>query len=464
MSGKPLPYSHKGDLTTGPVQGHLIRMAMPMVWSIFAVIGVQLTNTWFISKLGTTELAAISYTFPVTMVISHLVFGLNIAMSSVVARLVGEKKMDDVRRVTLHGIFLGVSVSLVVSAISYLILDPLFIKLGADSTVLPIIREYMPLWLVASVLLAVPVNGNSAIRASGDALTPAIVMISMAILNFCLDPILIYGWFGVPALGVKGAAISTTIAYSYALMLGLYMLIFKKNLVSTDSLHLDKFRDSMRRLVFIAIPAGVANIIQPATGAFIVALLAAHGHEAVAAYGVATRVEALAMLVVIALALGMAPIIGQNWGAALYNRVHEVIGLAIRFNFIWSFLIAILFGVFAAFIAGAFSDDPAVVHNTILFFWIVPFSYAFGNLVFGWSSAFNAMGLPQRAFVMILVKSALTVPAAWIGGKLYGVPGIFWGIAVTNVASGLVFHYSSAKSCREMEQEPVVPITTEIIR
>jgi Na+-driven multidrug efflux pump len=148
MSAKPLPYSHKGDLTTGPVQGHLIRMSLPMVWSILAVIGVQLTNTWFISRLGTLELAAISFTFPVTMVISHLVFGLNIALSSVIARLIGEKNFDDVRRVTLHGTLFGVTVALLVALITYAVLEPLFYILGADETLMPMIRDYMPLWLV----------------------------------------------------------------------------------------------------------------------------------------------------------------------------------------------------------------------------------------------------------------------------------------------------------------------------
>ena len=452
MSAKPLPYSHKGDLTNGPVHAHLMRMTWPMIWSLLAVIGVQLTNTWFISRLGTIELAAISYTFPITMLISHLIFGINIALSSVVARLIGEKKMDDMRRVTLHGIILGVAASIIVSLIAYLTLDPLFKSLGAGPDTLPIIQDYMPLWLLATVILAVPVNGNSAMRAAGDATTPALIMMLMAGVNFILDPILIYGWFGAPALGVMGAALSTTIAYSIALAMGIYYLAFKKKLVSTDSLHLDKFKDSVRRLVVIAIPAGVANIIQPAVGAIIVMLLAVHGDEAVAAYGVATRIEALAMIFVIALALGMAPIVGQNWGAARYNRVHEAISTAIRFNYIWSFFVAVFLALFSMPLARTFSSDPLVVEATHLFFWIVPCSYAFGNLVFGWSSAFNAMGLPRRAFVMILAKSAVTIPAAWIGSQLYGVPGIFFAIAIINAVSGLIADYFSNRHMRSLER------------
>src|SRR5688572_5315668 len=104
---EPIPYANKGNLTEGPIRDHLTRLSVPMIWGLLAVISVQLVDTFFIAMLGTRELAGISFTFPVTMLISHLVFGVNVAMSSVIARLVGQKKIDDAKRVTLHGIALA---------------------------------------------------------------------------------------------------------------------------------------------------------------------------------------------------------------------------------------------------------------------------------------------------------------------------------------------------------------------
>lgn len=453
-----LPYQNKGDLTTGPVKKHLTRLTLPMIWGLLAVISVQLADTYFISLLGTTELAAISYTFPVTMGITHLLFGFNIAMSSVVSRLIGEKRREDVRRIVQHGIFMAFGTAALIALLCYWKLDPLFRLMGADGDgTLDIIREYMPVWLLASAVLAIPVNSNSAIRAGGDTFIPAFVMTVIALINMALDPLLIFGIAGLPELGVKGAAYATLIAYGLGLFLALYFLIFKKDMLCLDSLNPGKFGNSARRLLVIAVPAGITNIIQPVTSAFIVALLSFYGAEAVAAYGVATRVEAFSLLVVIALAVSMAPIIGQNWGAKLYRRVHKTINTAIGFNFIWSFLTAIILGLLAKQIAGLFSDDPAVVYFAALFFWIVPFSYAFGNLVLGWGSAFNAMGMPQRAFFMIVVKAlVLTVPAVYIGSKLYGVKGIFIAIAAVNVIAGIGFHIASWKICLEFEnrEEP----------
>lgn len=450
---KDLPYKNKGDLTTGPVHKHLIRLTLPMIWGILAVISVQLVDTYFIGMLGTQKLAAISFTFPVTMLLTHLIFGLNIALSSVVSRLIGQKKQKDVRRVVQHGVALAFITSIIFAVLTYFLLDSIFSMLGANQETLPIIREYMPIWLIGYCLIAIPMNGNSAIRASGDSMLPAIVMTLVSIINIALDPILIFGKFHVPAFGVKGAAIATVIAYTAGMVLGLYFLIIKKNLVSLEGFHFDKIKDSLKRLAVIAVPAGITNTIMPASSAVIVAILANFGAEAVAAYGVATRVEAFAMLTIIALATGMAPVVGQNWGAQIYQRVHETINMAIKFNVAWSFGAAIILGLLSNTIASWFSNDTLVIKYTTLFFWIVPFSYAFGNLVYGWSSAFNAMGRPQRAFVMIVTKAALTLSGVFIGSTYFGVIGLFCSIAATNVVAGSFFHWISWRACLKDEKQ-----------
>lgn len=458
MASKPLPYSNRGDLTTGPVAGHLVRMTVPMIWGLLAVISVQLADTYFISLLGDTDiLAGISFTFPVTMLISHLAFGINISLSSVVSRLIGSGKTEDARRVVLHGLFMAFGISVLVALATFIFLKPIFFMLGADERTFPSIAAYMPLWLVASVVMAVPVNANTAMRAAGDTTLPAMIMMAIAVINFCLNPVMIFGWFGFPALGVEGAALATLVAYILGAVIALRFLIVRKNLIAIDGLHMDTFKDSMKRLLVIAIPAGIANIIQPASNAFILSVMAGYGSTAVAAYGIVTRVEAFAFLLVIALAVGMAPIVGQNWGAEKYDRVQKTISLAIKFNLLWSAFVAVVLGVFAKSIGRAFSADPEVIYYAALSFWLIPFSYGIGNLVFGWSSAYNAMGKPQRAFVMILVKSLImTVPAVYFGAKIGGVVGIASAVAGVNIVSGAFFHFLSSRSFRREEAERVI--------
>ncbi len=452
---KPLPYAHRGNLTEGSVRGHLIRMTVPMIWGLFAVIAVQLVDTYFISLLGDTNtLAGFSFTFPVTMIISHFVFGLNIALSSVASRLLGQKLLKDTKRIVLHSMIMALGLSGSIALITYIFMEPIFTALGATEITYPVVAEYMPIWLISSVILTIAVNANSAMRANGDTLIPALVMTVMAAMNAILDPFLIFGHFGMPALGVQGAAIATLTAQIITSVVAAYILVFKKDMVATDGLHLNLFKDSMKRLLVIAIPAGLGNIIMPATGAVIITLIAKYGPEAVAAYGIVSRIEAFSLLLVIALSMGMAPIVGQNWGAKNFGRVHSAIRQAITANFIWSMSVAAILGLAAHQIAGAFSDDAQVILYSKQFFWIVPVSYAFGNLVFGWASAFNAMGMPQKAFVMIAVKAiVMIIPAVYIGGYFYGVTGIFCAIASVNVSAGLFFHFISKRACRQIEAQ-----------
>ncbi|MCK6417858.1 MAG: MATE family efflux transporter [Alphaproteobacteria bacterium] len=450
----PLPYAHKGDLTQGDIGRHLFNMTAPMIGGLLAVISIQLADTYFISLLGTQELAAISFTFPVTMIITHLVFGLNIALSSVISRLLGARDIHTAQRVTLHGLLLACALSFIVALITFIFLEPLFLLLGADDTTMPLINQFMPIWLAGSVLLTIPVISNSAMRAAGDSFHPMMVMALMALVNIILNPILIFGWFGLPTLGIMGSAVSTCLAYAAAMVLSLYDLIRVKNLLPQDGLYLSQIGDSFRRLIFIAIPAGITNIVQPLTNAVITALLAAHGAHAVAAFGVATRVEALAMLLVIALALGLAPIVGQNWGARNFPRVHRAITLSIRFNFFWSALVALILFVFAEPVARVFSEDADVVSYAVWYFLLVPVSYGLSNLVFGWGAAFNAMGLPQWSFIMIAVKAfVITLPAVVIGSYLGDAMGILIALSLANILSGVVFHILSWRICYQQEEK-----------
>lgn len=449
---KDLPYKSKGDLTTGPVLNHLIRLSVPMIWGIFSIISVQIVDVYFISKLGTQELASISFIFPVVLVLTHLSFGFSIAVASVVSRLIGEKRHNDVKRVVKHGLMLSFLFASIMALISVVAAKPLFTLLGASADSYVHIQEYFPVWLLSFCLMAIPVNGNSALRASGDAVRPAFVMVTVALTNLVLDPLLIFGLWGFPELGIQGAALATLCAYVIGTILGLYFLTRRKDIFAVLGLHLNELKDSMRRLLVIALPAGITNIIVPLTNTVIVGALAVHGAEAVAAHGIVNRVEAFALIAVISLAVGMTPVIGQNWGAGLYDRVYKTLNIAIGFNMIWSLCVAALLFIFAEPIAHIFTDDPSVLKVAIMFFSIVPWSYAFGNLVLGWSSAFNAMGKPVRSLIMMLSHATLLISSVLICNAYYGIEGLFYAILVANIVAGSFFHLLSWRACLQSEQ------------
>lgn len=450
----PAPQTRKRNLTEGSVSHHLVRLTLPMTWGIFAIISFQLADMFYISMLGTKELAAISLTFPVTMGVFSLFIGFQIAMASVGSRLIGAGEIDTMRRVTTHAVILVFGLGLAVAMVGIALHDVIFIRLGATPEMLEMIGDYMYIWLAGAALVTVPMINNAAMRANGDSMTPAIIMTVAALINIILDPLLIFGLFGFPRLEIQGAAIATIVANAGAVGAGLYLnTVRHKLLINPLKLGLAQFGNSAKRLLFIAIPAGLTNTIQPIVNAFIFAIMASYGEEAIAAFGVVTRIEAFAFIILMAMAAGMAPIIGQNWGAKRFERVEETLKLAIRFSVIWSIFVALILVLFGQSIAAQFSHHPEMVATATLFFWIVPPTYAFSNLVMGWGSAFNAMGMPQRSMLMIAVKMlVLTLPCVLAGHALYGLPGIFGAIALVNVIAGLGFHILNWRLCKKTEK------------
>lgn len=434
-------YANKGDLTTGSIRAHLVRLTLPMVTGLFALISFQLVNTFYISKLGTTPLAAISFTFPVTYIIFSLFLGFGIATSSVVSRLIGEGKPEEVRRITSHSILMVFLLGLALSAIGLLFFDPIFHAMGADQTMIELIREYMHIYFLGIFFICLPVVVNSALRASGDAKTPAIIITSAALANAVIDPILIFGLFGFPRLELQGAAISTLISNVCATCAGLYIM-YRRNMMSPRYfMDFSAFKNSMLRILTIALPAGLTSGLPSIVNSVILSLLAKDGPAAVAAFGVASRVEAFCFIIMMALASGMAPIIGQNFGANRMDRVRTTIKDAILFCVLWSVFVAIILGVFRNIFADLFSDKIDVQNYIVLYFISVPFTYALSNIVNGWASAFNAMGKPQYSAGMLFLKQiVLLIPALYTGYAMAGVAGVFAAIAAVNILTGITFH------------------------
>jgi putative MATE family efflux protein len=446
-------HAMKGDLTVGPVPALLVRMTVPMIWGLFALISLQLADMYFISRIGTEPLIAIGFTFPVTMIILSLSVAMGIATSSLVSRRIGEGDRDGARRMATHAVIIAAIAGLLITAVGIPSMDLLFRSMGADGAVLAGIKDFMTVCYAGSVFMTVLMVGNAALRATGDTTSPALILVGCAVINVILDPILIFGFAGLPPLGLQGAAIANLISTALAAMAGLYVLTMRRGLVVREHCNFKAFGESLAKFLVIALPVGIANIMQPAVSTALTGMMARFGHEGVAAYGIAARIEAFAFIIIMALATGMGPIIGQNWGAGKPERVRETLKAAFTFVIAWSLLISLFLILFGQYIAQRFTSEPDVIRTAMMYFWVVSSTYAFGNLVNGWASAFNAMGMPEKSFAMILARLLLvTLPLAAIGAHFYGTFGIFAGVAAANIICGISTHVICWRIMRRQEQ------------
>ena len=192
-------------LLEGPIARTLVRMALPMAFGMAALILFNVVDTLYVGRLGATQLAAMSFTFPVVYMLMHVAVGLGIGLVAVVSRVIGEGDHQRVRRLTSDGLILANTVVIVLAVAGLLSIDPLYRALGAGDDLVSMIKSYM-VWLYGGVgFLVIPIMGNSAIRATGDTKTPAIIMAVAGVVNIALDPLLIFGIGPFPRLGFDAA-------------------------------------------------------------------------------------------------------------------------------------------------------------------------------------------------------------------------------------------------------------------
>ena len=206
------------DLTQGRVSGSLARLTAPMVAGVSSSILVQMLELGFIGQLSTAHVAAIAFTFPMVMVLTSIALGISIGTSSVIARSVGNRQIsaetdvaqdhgeDEVARLGTHSLILVFTLMIVISGLCWLAIDPLFLAMGASPELLPLIHSYLDIYLPGTVLFTTTMICGSVMRASGSANIPGAIMTIGALVNLILDPIFIFGWFGLPAMELAGAA------------------------------------------------------------------------------------------------------------------------------------------------------------------------------------------------------------------------------------------------------------------
>lgn len=422
----------KAKLIEGSVSSALFYLTVPMIFGIFAVIALNVVDTFFIARFGAEELSAISFTFPIVMILMNVSMGLGVGTTSVVARAIGEGDHKRVQRLTTDSLLLALVIALVCVYGGIQSIQPVFTFLGAPEKLIPKIAEYMNLWYIAFIFVVVPMVGNSCIRSAGNTKFPSLIMALAALINLILDPIMIFGYFGFPTLGLKGAALATLIAYAITFIASLYVLIFKRNMIALPTSFRATFA-SWKEILHIGMPAIANNVIVPASRGVTTKILSYLGTSFVAGFGIATRIEALSLIVIMALTSTLAPFIGQNWGAGKFDRVKLAIRLSLAFCVTWSLVLTLILFLGKEAIPRLFNSNPFVISSASIYFTLVPISYGAMSVVFLANSSLNAIGHPFSATLLTLFRTLiLYVPLALAGLWLAGIKGIFAAFTLAN--------------------------------
>jgi len=429
--------SDRHDLTTGPVAAHLRRQATPFGFGLVAIFSFEAADLFFISKLGTAPLAAVSFAMPVIWLIYGIGIGFEAGAASCVSRAVGRRDLAQAARLTTDTMVLGIMVATLLALAGLASIGPVFSLLGATPELMPLVHEYMGVWYWVAPLDIALWTSLASIRARGNTLLESKVITGAAVLNLALDPIFIFGLFGFPRLEVAGAALATLVSTSFMLLFTLGWLHFRLKVYANPLAPLKTILASWRHMLAIGIPAMITNAIIPVSSGIVVALIATFGVDAVAGFGVAMRIEPMFLIAFYALSAVSSPFFGQNFGSGQFDRLLEARRVVARFCLGFGLALAIVLMLIAKPLTGLFSESGAIQGVAVHYLWMVSISYGTYGLVMSVNASFNGMGRPVPGVIISGCRVIVVfLPLAFLGRYLIGLEGLFAATTLSNLLMG----------------------------
>ncbi len=437
----------------------MVDMTVPMLFGIFTMMMQMFADAYFIGRVGDRELAALSFAFPVLMIVSSVAIGLGAGTSSVVARAIGANDHRRARRLATDSLILSFAITAVLCAVGIATISPLFRLMGVPEEMIPLVAGYMKILYSGVPFVVVGMVGMSSMRATGDTRLPGTLMVIAAIANVILDPILIFGAGPIPALELNGAAMAALISRG-SLFVGTLILMYRRlDLLTFKKPHAGELRRSWADVLHVGLPAAATNVIIPIATGVITATIARYGPDAVAGFGVASRIEALMLVVFYAMSAIIGPFVGQNMAAGKADRIFLALRLCTLFCLGFGLLIAALLAFGSTWLPSFFSDSPDVTKVTTLFLWIAPISYGTYGMVMVMNASFNGMGKPMPAVAVSVARMAVIyVPLAFVGDYFFGVAGIFGAYAIANIVAGIVAYAWARSAVIEQCDKHATPV------
>jgi putative MATE family efflux protein len=438
--------SNVSKLVDKSVPKTIIGMAVPMLAGTFAMTMYHLTNAWFVSRLGTEALAAISFTFPVVMFLMLLIRGIGSGAMPLVAHAIGERDHKKAAILTTHALFLGVPFAAVVSVLGILTITPLFSRLGASGEVLIFITHYMKIWYLGTVIVVLQMVMMDIIISTGNTKAVSFLLVSSTVLNAFLDIGLIFGMSGMPKMGIAGAALATILSQAATLVVAFYIVVKRLKLIDTSVFTPAALFNSWGKILRFAIPGSLGMIMHPISFAVITKLAAGYGTAAVAAMGVASRIEMFALMIPMTVGIPLVPFVAQNYGARRMDRIRTARKGTMIFAVLYGIFIGLMLIIFAKPMARIFSTETAVIGVLCSYIYITSMGYGMAEVHRYAGFTMTGTHKPFQASALnILRVVVLLIPLTVAGSHLFKLEGIFWGRLATDILAGLIGVWWSGK-------------------
>jgi putative MATE family efflux protein len=429
-----MPKTRHPDLLNGNITSTIIRLSLPMVLAMLFQTGFSVIDMIFVGMVGPQAIAAVSIVFPVMFFFISFIMGIGAGLTSFVARTFGTGDIEKAGRIASNGLVFGIALSLLLAILGNLFSKPLFVVLGAGPEILGAVLDYSRIIFIGFILIFFGAFCNSIIRGEGDTKTPMKFLVVQTVVNFVLDPLFIFGYGPIPAMGVKGAAVALVISRIVMVALCIRHFIAGKARVKPAFKSFRVDFSLLKEILRVGIPSTITFMSSSIGLMLFMKLVSGYGPLAIAAFGIGGRIENIAILPALGMSGAILTIVGQNYGAGKLERARQTIKNAMVLITVFMFGLTALSLLFAEPINSIFTRDAQVIAFGVDFlFYRAPF-WAFLGVRMMIGAGFNGAGNPKVGLLTLLFGLfVMGLPSSLLLSNLMGLNAVWIGLSVANV-------------------------------
>lgn len=419
----------------------MFKTALAMLAGTAAMSGYNLVDTYFVGHLpGQIPLAAIGYTFPIVMLMGCVFRGLATGVMASSATAIGAGDRKQAIHLVTNGLVLVGLVSIVIAVFGMLTSPWVLHQQGASGEALQEAIAYINIWYLGCFTSSLSMAGNDILVGVGDSKLASLGMFLGLVANALLDPVLIFGWCGLPAMGIRGAAVATILCQAFSMVYVIAILNRRHKLLKFKRYPWEVIRQCWRRVISFAIPAALGMFMIP-LGSFVVTRVTAEfGDAAVAAAQAAGKLELLAFMFTMSFGMSLTPLVSQNFGAKLYNRIKTARRVSMGFALLFLCIMAVNFFFLAPLLARAFSQDDEIRAYMTMYLRIIPWGF-WGIEIHRFSTfIFTGCSRPKFAAVLNIMRVlAMLIPFTIIAFFwLHTLRAVFCARLLSDIAGGIM--------------------------
>ncbi len=429
------------------------KVSVPIMISMLVQALYNVVDSVFVAKYDANALTAVNLVFPIQQLMIALATGLGVGINSLISRKLGEKRHDEAVQAAKTGMVME-ALSSGLFILLGLFLSPMLMRFFTDDASLQQLGvTYMTIVCAVSMGSFMAITFERMLQATGNTVCSMAVQLSGAVVNIILDPIMIFGLLGMPAMGIAGAAWATVIGQIFSALLGLVLNQKKNPELKLDVHGWKPEKHMMGSILTVGLPSTVMSAISSLLTVLMNQILIAYGAVAVNVLGVYFKLQSFVFMPVFGLSNGMVPIVAYNYGARLRRRVYSAIKVALVFAAVIMTIGMLLFLLVPETLLSMFeSDGPSQL--TALgapALRIISLSFVLAAVGITLSTTFQAVGKGAYSLIMSLCRQLIVLlPAAWILSNLGGLNAIWWAFPIAEVVSLVICLALYRKCDREL--------------